>query len=114
MGRNVETMKWYTDLYVGETARRRKKKIIRKLKINAGMLDVYLVTLASNRRDMLDIISSAYLKQAAVRRQLPMIVGIACGYEEAVELAVQMVREAYEKTGKADVPGYLAQKSKGK
>ena len=41
MGRNVETMKWYTDLYVGETARRRKKKIIRKLKVNAGMLDVY-------------------------------------------------------------------------
>ena len=105
-------MKWYTDLYVGETARKRKKKIIRKLKVNAGMLDVYLVTLASNKRDMLDIISSAYLKQAAVRRRLPMIVGIACGYEEAVELAAQMVQEAYKETGNTDVPRYLAQKVK--
>ncbi len=105
-------MKWYTDLYVGETARRRKKKIIRKLKMNAGMLDVYLVTLAYNRRDMLDIISSAYLKQAAVRRQLPMIVGLPAAMRRPWSWWYKWFRETYEKTGKADVPGYLAQKVK--
>lgn len=104
-------MNWYSELYIGEGAKPKAKKIIRKLKRNAGQIDVYLITLAANGQDMLDIINSAYLKQPAVRRNLPMIVGIAKGYEEAVGLVQQMVREAYEATGDCRIPEYLAQKA---
>lgn len=103
-------MKWYSYLYIGEGAEPKAKKIIRKLKTNTGQLDIYLITLASNGKDMLDIISSAYLKQPAVRRNLPMIVGIAKGYEEAVLLVKDMLIETYEKTGNYSVPEYLAKK----
>ena len=108
MGRN---MKWYSELYVSENAQKKKNKILRKLKTNAGMLNIYLVTLAANPADMLDIISAAYLKQPAVRRNLPMIVGIACGYDEAVALVVKMLEDTLAATGEVCIPRYLAQKA---
>ena len=105
-------MKWYPDLYVGTNAKKKQKKIIRKLKTNAGMLDVYLITVAANGEDIFDIISSAYLQQKAIRRNLPMIVGIACGYEEAAELAAGIVEEVYRETGDVQVQSYLTEKVK--
>lgn len=104
-------MDWYSQLYIGEGAKPKAKKIIRKIKRNAGQVDIYLITLASNGQDMLDIINSAYLKQPAVRRNLPMIVGIAKGYEEAVSLVRQMLQETYEQTGDFRIPVYLAEKA---
>ena len=44
------------------------------------MLNIYLVTLASKGKDLFDILPSHLLKQKALRRNLPMIVGIAVGY----------------------------------
>lgn len=104
-------MNWYSQLYIGEGARPKAKKIIRKLKRNAGQVDIYLITLAANGQDMLDIINSAYLKQPVVRRNLPMIVGIAKGYSEAVELVQQMLLETYEQTHGFWIPAYLAKKA---
>lgn len=103
-------MKWYPDLYVGRNASKKQKKIIRKLKANAGMLDVYLITFAANGKDIFDILSSAWLKQKAVRKNLPTIVGIASGYDEAVELASEIVMEAYRETGELQVVRYLMEK----
>ena len=48
-------MKWYPYLYVGEGASKKKNKIIRKLKIGAGMIDVWVITEAANGEDQFDI-----------------------------------------------------------
>ncbi len=105
-------MEWYPNLYVGKNAKKKQRKIIRKLKTNAGMLNVYLITLAANGRDLFDIISSSYLQQKALRRNLPMIVGIAWGYEEALELVKEMIQEVFQETKDVQVRAYLMQKVK--
>lgn len=105
-------MKWYPKLYVGPKAEKKQTKIIWKLKCNAGMLNVYLVTFASNGKDLFDILPSAVLKQKAVRRNLPTIVGIAVGYDEAVNLVIQIVEEAIRETGQPDIKQYLKDKMK--
>lgn len=107
-------MKWYPELYAGTNAKKKQRRIIRKLKRNVGMLDVYLITLAANGTDIFDIISSAWLQQKGVRRNLPMIVGIGCGYEEAVEVAAGIVAEVYRETGDVLVRPYLLKKCKVK
>ena len=63
--------------------------------------------LAANGQDLFDILSSAYLKQPALRRNLPEIVGIAQGREEAVALVQQILEETLQETGAADVKAYL-------
>lgn len=105
-------MKWYQNLYIGETARKKKKRIIWKINHNAGLVDVYVVTLAANGYDLFDIVSSAVLMQKAVRRNCPLIVGIACGYDEAVQLALNIALEVYKETGGFQVRQYLARKER--
>ncbi len=100
-------MKWYPLLYVGQKAEKKRDRIIWKIKCGAGLVDVYLITLASNGEDLFDIISTAFLKQRAVRRNLPMIIGIASGQKEAVELVQGIVEETIRETGTADVKQYL-------
>ena len=103
-------MEWYSKLYIGDRAKPKAEKIIRKLKRNAGQIDIYLITLAANGQDMLDINHSAYLKLPAVRRNLPMIVGIAKGYDEAVDIVQEMLAETCAQAGNTNIPEYLKQK----
>ena len=39
-------LNWYKKLYVGDNARKKKKQLIRKISMGAGVVDVYLITLA--------------------------------------------------------------------
>ena len=102
-------MKFYKDLYVGETVEH-VGMIKQKLKIHA-MVRVYLVTLASGD-DQLEIYSSVLLKQKYFRKHAPIIIGIASDYEEAVSIVQQIVGESLERTGKCDLKEYLKLKVK--
>lgn len=103
----AKSMKWYPQLYAGPEAEKKRNKIIRKLKCNMGQVNVYLITFAANETDLFDILPAYLLKQKAVRRRLPMIVGIAVGYGEAVDLVIKIVEETLRETGSADVKQYL-------
>lgn len=72
-----------------------------------GMVQVYFITLASNREDLLDIFHAAHLKQPAFYRQDLQVVGIAYGPEEARELAVEMISDMYRETGAFNVREYF-------
>ena len=49
-------MKWYEDLFVGESVTGKIKKIKWKIEHNAGMLHTYIITFPSNEENLLDII----------------------------------------------------------
>ena len=100
-------MKFYPLLYVSPTLEKKKEKIIRKLKINIGLRGVFILTLASNGRDLFDIMDAAYVKQKALRRNLPMIIGIAASHGEALSMAIRIIEEAISETGTVDVKQYL-------
>lgn len=102
-----EKLRWREPLYVGARAEEKKEKLIKKLNRGAGTVDVWLVTAALNRRDLFDVFSAAYLKQPALRRNLPEIVGLAVGRDEAMEIVRRIVEETYERLGNADVRQYL-------
>ena len=104
-------LNWYKNLYVGDNAKKKQKKLIRKIDQGAGVIDVYLVTLAVNPANSLEIISANYLLQKPVRRNCPMIVGLCSGYYEAVDLVEQIAKEVYEDTGAMDILGWLLQKT---
>lgn len=105
-------MLWYNDLFVGEKARRKKNRIIWKLQHGAGMVRVYVLMMASNPDNSLDIINAAYLQQPIYKRRELRIVGIAISYDEALDLLNRIVMEVYEQTGGADIRGYLDSRNK--
>lgn len=100
-------LKWYKNLYVGDNAKKKKKQLIRKINIGAGVVDVYLITFSTNPDNQLDIFSANELKQRARRRSCPMIVGLCKGYWEAIETVEMLVQKTYEQTGTANVRQWL-------
>lgn len=91
-------MRWADNLYLSESTRKKKNKIIRKANRGVGMVSIYFITLASNPENLFDIFHAALLKQPAFYRQNPYVVGIASGYEEALELTTRMVEDIYRET----------------
>ena len=98
---------WYKKLYIGDNAKKREKKIIWRVNHRRPQKDVYLVTLASNPENVLDIFPANMLLQKPLAFLCPTIVGIAVGYGEAAELVRRLVDETYRRQGNADVRRYL-------
>ena len=100
-------LKWYSNLYIGDNAKKQAKNIIRKINTGAGQLDIYIITLAHNPENHLEIIASSSLLQKTVRQMCPMIVGIAKSREEALSLVTKITAEVYEKTNSANIRTFI-------
>lgn len=103
-------MKWYDDLYVGESIVHKTSKIKWKIRHNAGQIDIYVITLASNPANLLDIIPAQELLQKAYPKKDLFVIGLAKGYAEAVDITVSIIDEVYRQTGAFAVKDYLLQK----
>ena len=106
------SMTWYEDLYVGESIVHKTNKIKWKIRHNAGQLNIFVITLASNEKNLLDIIPARELLQKAYPKKGLFVVGLAKGYDEAVEVATSIVDEVYHQTGAFEIRSYLKRKSK--
>lgn len=100
-------MRWYRHLYMGEQARKSRYRIVGKIRWNKLQMDVYVITLSSNQKDLLDIYPSYVLRQKYFQKQEYLIVGIAKGYEEALEVAARIVTEVYTETGAFGIREYI-------
>lgn len=113
-GRRVFCMEWHKDLYTGESIRGRQKKVKWKIMHNAGQPFVYVLTLASNEENLLDIIPARELLQKHYPKRGLYVVGLAGNYNEALALAGHIVNEVYRATGGFDVRGYIRHKGRRK
>ena len=103
-------MRWYRELYTGDSIRRRHKKIKWKIMHNAGQIRVYAITLASGTQNLLDIIPSWELLQKHYPKQQLYVIGLAGSYDEALEVAGRIVSEVYKETGGFDIRRYIHEK----
>ena len=98
-------MKFYRNLYVGNTIRK-PDKIKRKLKKYAKLPNIYVIAyMQENNR--LEIYHSLIMQQWYYKEHQPYIIGIATSREEAMEIIQQIAEEAVCKTGQADLISYL-------
>ena len=102
-------MQWAEHLYLSGITAAKKERIIKKAEQGAGMVRVYIIALASNPDNLFDIFHAAHLKESAFYRQNPYIVGIASGYDEALELVQRMVEDIYRETDGFQVREYFGQ-----
>ena len=105
-------MEWYRHLYLNEKLAPKRKKLIRKLETNAGLPGIYVITVASNEKDLFDIFSANLLLQPVLHGHCPMIIGLAQSEEEAMDIVCNIVTESFQKYGHCDVMAYLKEKVK--
>lgn len=103
-GECVKVLEWHSDMYMDEVVAgepERYKQLVEDDKL--CIPTIYCVTLASNRDNLLDIISCNELMFAHYRRNRIPVVGLAASYKKAVNLVIDMVLDTYKTTGTYDV-----------
>ena len=103
-------MKYYSNLYVSEGLEKKKDKVISRLKRKKIQLDLHVIMLPECNHNQLEIVSAMYLLQPGYPREDRTVVGLARGFEEAVELVEKISREVYEATGDLKIRDYIQAK----
>lgn len=99
-------MEWYRNLYLGENAEKKKYRLYRRIN-KRRLWNAYAVTLPSNDENVLDIYHFMELRQKAYKKRKIFIIGLACGREEALELAKNIIWEVWQNTGTFKVGDYI-------
>ena len=100
-------MRWARNLYTTEKTRKKLPRIMHKVRKNQIQQGVWLVTIASNEQNLLDIFHSIFYIQPVHRMMNPDIVGIAESEEAAKELVLEITKDVYEQNGNFDVRTYF-------
>ncbi len=103
-------MRYYRYLYLSGSLEKKKEKIIRKLEEKRFQLNIYVITLAGNEKNHLEIYQSNLFLQPDFPYEDFFVVGIAGGYEDAVELVEEIAKEVYNETKGADIRSYILKK----
>lgn len=100
-------MEWYEPLYVSDSMKKKKNRILWRLNHNAGILNGFLVTLAINEVNLLEIYPMREMKWNHYLRKNLTVVGITKTYEEAVEMVTAIVDMTYQSLHSSDVRTFL-------
>jgi hypothetical protein len=93
-------IEWYDKLYTDEKSKKnldKYRKILENQKMKLPPL--YCVTLASNKRNLFDIISCNELWFDYYRKNHIFVIGLASNYRNALKLLQEMVLDMYEQSG---------------
>lgn len=106
-------MKFYRNLYVSESLKKKKDKIIQKMKQGKYPLTIYILALIEEGENQMEFYSAALLRQKVVSDDGIFVVGIAADYDDAVYLVEDIAKEVYEKTGDLDIRSYIREQDIG-
>lgn len=99
-------MRCLKPLYAGESAAARKTEILRALRRGKPVLGVYVITRALDSDGILDIYHSVVFLSDSCRKKDPLVLGIACGKREAMEVARRIVDDLYHRNGDFDIDSF--------
>ena len=103
-------MRFYERLYLGDKAKKNRFSILQAVR-EEKTSGYYVLTPASNEKNLLDMYSASALNQPYYKQQDLLIVGVAADYEDAATLVGRIVGDIYKKTGTYDVRAFLKQES---
>ena len=103
-------MRYYRHLYMGESLKKKKKKIISKIEKGKFQLDICLLVLSDTEKNQLEIIDPNLFLQKNYPRREYFVVGIAKSFDEALEILEEITKNVYNETRGADIRSYILNK----
>lgn len=97
----------YEKLYMGNSVKKKKNKIIGKIKRNKKVLGIYCITLPSNPANFLEIHYYNELLQTFYKPMPIVTIGIGGSKYEAFDMLASLTNEVYGQTGGFDIRTYL-------
>ncbi len=100
-------MKYAEHLYMHDSMRRKKDRVIRRLEKGKFRSSVFLIVLSESPQNQLEILDSRMLAQKAYPDMDNLIVGLAKNHKEAMDLVEEIVKEVYNETKGTDIRSYI-------
>ena len=100
-------MRFAVNLYTTEKTKKMLPRIMRKIRSRKLQPGIWILTIASNEQNLLDIFHSIHYMQPMFEKINPDIVGIAESEDAAKELLIQITEDIYRETGCFDVRSYF-------
>ena len=100
-------MRFLNTLYIGETARAKAEQIMDDVRSGRYVKDIYVLIEPLSDGNQIEVLQSYYLRQRYYQEMDPMILGIAKGKSEALELVRQLTEEALNRFGRPDLRAYV-------
>ena len=100
-------MRFAINLYTTEKTKKTLSQIMGKLNSRKLQPKIWIITIAANEQNLLDVFHSIHYMQPLFEKLNPDIVGIAENEEAAKELVVQITEDVYRETGSFDVRSYF-------
>ena len=100
-------VKWCDKLYMDDKIKKKPYKWRKRLEQEKLSYELYCVALASNPKNLLDIIDCNELLFRYYKRKSLCVVGLAGSRESAVLLVQTMIEDIYKETGGVDVRAYF-------
>lgn len=100
-------MRWAVNLYTTEKTKKALPIIRHKLKTRRVQPGIWLITIASNEKNLLDLFQAVYYIQPMLQKMNPDIVGVAESEEAAKELLVNIMEDVFAKQGNFDIRAYF-------
>ncbi len=103
-------MKWAKKLFYGEEAGKKRIRYVTKLKMGKGVLGLSVIVINPGSRNQFDIIDSKILMQKRYPKDDFIVVGLAKGDYEAMEVIQHLSQRVYDATGTLDMRKYVLQR----
>ena len=101
-------LKFAQNLYLGEgIAPEKLDKLKKRLNKKPLLANVYLITPARNPADQLDIFDARQLVQPHYKDEEVLVLGMASGYEDALQLIERVTGECLKARGDCNLREYL-------
>lgn len=100
-------MKWNRVIFYGPKAQLDSKRLTRAMKHKRWIPSVYLVVSATDRDNKIEIYETPQLAQPVFAKREFLVLGVAVGYGEAMDLVCTIVDDIYRSTGGINVEEYL-------
>ena len=106
-------MKFLQELYLGKKVLPKVEQIVKKIENDQAVPNLYLIVMAGNPDNMLELIPQKDILQKGYPREGIRVVGLAGNKKEAFSLVQSIIEESILVTGSADVRVYLNEKWEG-
>ena len=100
-------MKWAKKLLFGEQAGKKRTSYLWKLKRGKGVPGLSAIVLSETSPNQFDIIDTGLLMWKKYPKEDLILVGIAKGQDEAMEVISRLSEEVFKETGTADMKSYV-------
>ncbi len=101
-------MIWYDPLFLGTGCQSKQKTLKRRISGRRAHTPVYLITLPTQSRLVLEIIPSTLLLQEHYPAGGLQIIGMAFTRSEALRIVERVISDSFKTRGDADIEAYMS------